>query len=181
MSLFSETDIDMAVLPRFCSDMDFLPTLQRELIVSYLTIQQQFDLTNGWDFSTDIEGFKSQEISMEMLLWRATLNTSPSFLHHLCEKAARQGHLQVLQWLRAQRCPWNADTCRSAAENGDFEVLQWLREQECPWNTVGCSWAAMNGHLEVLQCLRAHGCPWDEDTCSSALFMVISRCCSAFA
>ena len=36
------------------------------------------------------------------------------------EAAARNGHLEVLRWLRSQDppCPWDVDTCTAAAENG---------------------------------------------------------------
>ncbi len=162
----SEVDMDLRFLPTFCSGMDFLPTVHRELIVSYLTTQQQFYLTDRWDLITDIEGLESQEISMAVLLWRATQHKP--FLPRLCETAARQGHLEVLRWLRAQGCPWNGWTCNNAAKNGHLEVLQWVRAQGCPWSESACSSAAENGHLEVLQWLRAQGCPWNEWTCSSA-------------
>ena len=34
------------------------------------------------------------------------------------------GHLDVLQWLRANGCPWDGYTCRGAAQGGHLEVLQ---------------------------------------------------------
>jgi len=30
----------------------------------------------------------------------------------------------VLQWARANGCPWDEDTCTSAAQGGHLEVLQ---------------------------------------------------------
>jgi hypothetical protein len=33
----------------------------------------------------------------------------------------------VLQWLRANGCPWDKATCRLAALCGQLEVLQWAR------------------------------------------------------
>ena len=44
-------------------------------------------------------------------------------------------------------------------------MLQWLRANGCPWNQWTCLWAAGGGHLEVLQWARANGCSWDEGTC----------------
>ena len=58
--------------------------------------------------------------------------------------------------------------CAYAAEGGHLEVLQWARAQGCPWDWRTCAWAARNGHLEVLQWARAHGCRWDEATCAYA-------------
>ena len=56
----------------------------------------------------------------------------------------------MLQYLRANGCPWNAHTCAAAAEGGHLEVLQWLRANGCPWDECTCAEAAGRGHLEVL-------------------------------
>ena len=61
------------------------------------------------------------------------------------------GHLELLQWARAQvlPCPW-------AAEGGHLELLQWARAQGAPWDTVRiCAYA--EGQPEVLL-LRNSGC-----------------------
>ena len=52
--------------------------------------------------------------------------------------------------------------------NGHLAVLQWARAQGCPWDESACAMAAGNGHLAVLQWARAQGCPWDEQTCAMA-------------
>ena len=44
------------------------------------------------------------------------------------------GHLEVLQWARANGCPWDQRTCAYAATGGHLEVLQWARANGCPWN-----------------------------------------------
>ena len=46
-----------------------------------------------------------------------------------CSAAAYEGHLEVLQWVRAQdsQCPWSRDTCKAAVEAGHLDVLQWVR------------------------------------------------------
>jgi hypothetical protein len=31
-----------------------------------------------------------------------------------CAKAANSGHLEVLQWARANGCPWDERTCQCA-------------------------------------------------------------------
>ena len=85
-----------------------------------------------------------------------------------CSSAAEGGHLEVLQWARANDCPWDGWTCAYAASGGHLEVLQWARENGCPWNRWTCAYAAFGGHLEVLQWARANDCPWDEWTCYDA-------------
>jgi len=41
-------------------------------------------------------------------------------------------------------------------------VLQWARANGCPWDEETCAFATIGGHLEVLQWLHANGCPWNE-------------------
>tara|TARA_B110000093_G_scaffold106567_1_gene114601 strand:+ start:96 stop:410 length:315 start_codon:yes stop_codon:yes gene_type:complete len=71
--------------------------------------------------------------------------------------AAKYGHLEVLQWARANGCPWNKWTCAFAARHGHLEVLQWLRANGCPWD--GRTRAVARDHLEVLSWAIANGCP----------------------
>ena len=49
-----------------------------------------------------------------------------------------QGHLQVLQWARANDCPWNVTTCSQAAGGGHLSVLLWARRNGCPWDRATC-------------------------------------------
>ena len=42
--------------------------------------------------------------------------------------------MHILQWARAQGCPWDERTCEAAAEAGFFEILQWAQNNGCPWN-----------------------------------------------
>ena len=48
--------------------------------------------------------------------------------------AALRDHLEILQWARANDCPWDANTCLRAAGGGHLEVLQWARANGCPWD-----------------------------------------------
>lgn len=50
----------------------------------------------------------------------------------ICAYDADAGHLEVLQWARANNCPWDEDTCTKAAAGGHLGVLQWV-------GTSGCS------------------------------------------
>ena len=85
----------------------------------------------------------------------------------LTQAAARGGQLHVLQWLRAQGCPWSTDTFSSAARRGHLEILQWLRAAGCDWDqpsSLTAMAAAMGGQLGVLQWLREQGCEWNAAT-----------------
>ncbi|WZN60135.1 hypothetical protein HKI87_02g16630 [Chloropicon roscoffensis] len=84
-----------------------------------------------------------------------------------CSWAAQGGHLEVLQWMRAQDppCPWDLRVCYYAACNGDLEVLRWARSQGCPWDEGLTCDAARNGHLKVLKWLIKEGYPYDKRYC----------------
>jgi hypothetical protein len=86
----------------------------------------------------------------------------------ICEKAAKHGFLEMLQWARANGCSWDKRTCAGAAQNGNLELLQWARANGCPWDECTCFYAAVYGHLEILRWARANGCPWHKDTCAIA-------------
>jgi len=95
----------------------------------------------------------------EMALGALEVPVRMRFKSGLCAYAAGGGHLEVLQWARAQGCRWDVDTCALAAMSGHLEVLQWARARGCPWDERTCAAAAGNGHPEVLQWARAQGCP----------------------
>ena len=54
----------------------------------------------------------------------------------------------------------DARTCIWVARGGHLETLQWLRSQGCPWDKYMCSVAAAYGHLKCLQWARENGYPW---------------------
>src|SRR5688572_11733673 len=51
------------------------------------------------------------------------------------------------------------DLSKKFAANGWLGMLQWARANGCPWDKWTCALAAGRGHLEVLQWARANGCP----------------------
>ena len=84
------------------------------------------------------------------------------YIVNLCEAAARSGHLEVLQWLHANGCPWNKWTCAAAVAYGQVKVLQWASGNECPCDEAETVFrAAFNGHLNILIWACVKGCPWD--------------------
>ena len=85
-----------------------------------------------------------------------------------CTLAAKGGHLDILQWAHANGCPWDEDTCAAAAEKGYLQILQYAHANGCPWDSFTCLSAAKGGHLHILKYARDTGCPWNSFTCSSA-------------
>jgi hypothetical protein len=78
-------------------------------------------------------------------------------------RAAQDGQLELLSWLRARGCALELctgycnDPCASAAAGGHLAVLQWARADGCPWDAWTCAEAASRGHAR-----------WDEKTCAGA-------------
>ena len=98
---------------------------------------------------------------MEVLVWLRENGFACDT--HAFDRAATKGHLHVLRWLLANRCPYDgARVCANAAATGSLQVLKWARQAGFNWSEQACMQAAEWGHLEVLQWLRASGCPWDE-------------------
>ena len=82
----------------------------------------------------------------------------------ICEIAARQGHLDVLQYAMERGYEnglhHSTTICNAAAEGGQLHILQWARENgwfQCSKKNI-CYLAAVYGHLHVLQWARENGC-----------------------
>ena len=95
-----------------------------------------------------------------MLQW-ARAQKCPWLEDDICANAASGGHLEILRWLREVGCRWGA-TSYFAAGGGHLAVLKWLRERNCSWDASTCRAATVGGHLAVLRWAREHGCEWNE-------------------
>ena len=101
--------------------------------------------------------------------------------------AARNGHIEMLEWLRSQDVPWPKDEgyygspddisdglYACAARGGHLEVIEWLErhgiEHSDHGDEVACEAAAAGGHLQLLRWLRSRSPPykWDQATCKAA-------------
>jgi len=80
------------------------------------------------------------------------------------EKAAKNGNLSCMMWLKENGCSWDERTFAEAALNGDLGNMKWLRENGCPWDTRTFAAAALNGNLENMKWLKDNHCPWDART-----------------
>jgi hypothetical protein len=68
--------------------------------------------------------------------------------------AAEQGNLEMVKYCVANECPIDEDACAYAARNGHLEVLKYLREEvKAPWGWETATRAAGNGHLHILEYL----------------------------
>ena len=85
-----------------------------------------------------------------------------SFLFFVAEH--QQDNEMPLAWLLAHGDrPWDESLCERAAQEGNLEMLQLLKTNAAPWNhlLVGVA-AASSGHVEVLDWSKANGCLFDQ-------------------
>ena len=109
--------------------------------------------------------YAAREGHLEVLQW---LSLQAALGPETCRGAAAGGQLAVLQWAREQGCHLDADTCAAAARKGHLAVLRWVRHHGCAWRASTCEAAAGGGHLAVLQYAHQNGCAWDLSTCEAA-------------
>ena len=86
----------------------------------------------------------------------------------ICDSAAVEGQLAILQFARTHGAPWGVKTIAVAARKGHLECLQYLQENGCPHDETVCSEAATMGQLDCLEYAHEQGFPWDEGTCAVA-------------
>ena len=90
--------------------------------------------------------------------------------------AASHGSVPALIYLRAVGCPEHSRVCEVAAKNGHLHVLQWCHENNFLWNSDDiCSKAASGGHLHILQWCRENGFVLDTYTCAAAATSSLSQ------
>jgi len=66
--------------------------------------------------------------------------------------AAEQGNLEMVKYCVANECPIDWRACARAAANGHLEVLKYLREEaKAPWDSGTAECAAAYGHLHILK------------------------------
>eukprot|EP01038_Epipyxis_sp_PR26KG_P018355 gene18355-25856_t len=97
---------------------------------------------------------------------------------------ARNGNLEMIQWLKEMKCPKDRNTFSEAARGCHVEVLDWLQNMygwpDASWPDAfsTCEAIASTGRLDILQWALDHGCPWDArcaSTCASEGHMEMFR------
>ena len=144
----------------------------------------------------ELDENRAAELGCVSALKRLQRRGGLSRQERLCEAAARGGNLEELQVLRADGCPWDANTCSGAAKGGHIEVIKWAIAEGCQYaeethaaaassgnlevlqyldgifcrasGTKSCAAAALNGHLHVLKWMHEVIYVWDELTSANA-------------
>jgi Ankyrin repeats (3 copies) len=105
--------------------------------------------------------------------FKSSYNNNVSWnLHGMMNSAALGGRFDVMQWLRTEHdVQYSASALTSAAEHDHLDVIQHLRSEGCPWDAKACTAIASCNHrytaagttascCATLRWLRDHGCPW---------------------
>ena len=69
--------------------------------------------------------------------WTAEF-TSPLHYPFVCDAAAENGHIAVLEWLHENGYAWDNRTCERTIKNKNLATLKYLRKYGCPWNPTFC-------------------------------------------
>jgi len=141
------------------ADLARLPAVSRAMRDAVAETELRFE---------ELDEKRALELGCVSALKRLQRGGRLSRQERLCQAAAKSGQLEELKVLRADGCPWDANTCLGAVQGGHIKMMQWARANGCPWDNWTCAGAAEGGHLEVLQWARTNGCPWDKWTCSQA-------------
>jgi hypothetical protein len=143
-----------------------------------------------WDDNTYCAAAQKGNLEILNLLYSHEEVKEDNYYHkHICDSAAKGGHLHVIKWARERGFPWSEKTFHKAMmskdgallrwlyENGfplseeilclgavllDSKTVQWMYEAGCPGNAMICAGAAKSGKLDLLQFLREKDCPWNE-------------------
>ena len=86
-------------------------------------------------------------------------NKTPSLSSLVFREAALFGSLENLKWLYEKQCPWNEWTFRDAAKFGSLDNIKWLYKNKCPWDEYTLRVAIKNGSLEIVIWLLDKQCP----------------------
>ena len=120
------------------ADLARLPTVSRAMRDAVAETGLQFE---------ELSEHEAVELGCVSAVQRLRRQGRLSRQKSLCAAAARGGHLEKLQALRADGWPWDEGTWMYAARGGYLELLQYLHASGCPWHASTCMFAAKGGHL----------------------------------
>ena len=71
-----------------------------------------------------------------------------------CEHMARNGNLELLEYLRVKGCPWDVWTCFNAASGGHLECLKYAHDKGYPESVNYANTPKYFSNLKVLPIVR---------------------------
>ena len=116
-----------------------------------------------------------KEGNLDVLRWVNDKDLKSVDWVRVFNKAARGGHLHVLEWIFEEKYIYMSGIYKCAVEGGHVNVLQWARKKRI-WSDNGrddCDYslsyiAAREGDHATLEWLRNNDFDWERDTCSGA-------------
>jgi hypothetical protein len=131
-------------------------------LISGLEVEQLHDYE---DLAFNISRFSLQPI--EALTVAKTFDMR--YPDDIAVEAAFKGRLQLVQWLRERRCPWeDTKVLSNAAASGSVELLAWLHSVTAPWSDATkvdlLDEAAVYDQLDAVKWLKETAkAPWPDD------------------
>ena len=69
------------------------------------------------------------------------------------DEAAREGHLEIIEYAHDNDCPWGLSTAFNAVSRGDLQMLRYGTEHGMPLNRNTFFEACAKGNMDVLRCI----------------------------
>lgn len=90
--------------------------------------------------------------NLELLEWSCQIGYNCT--ERTLRKAAKYGHLHILQWLTSTKCSWDSKTCGIARRTGKKELFEYAnKRRRLKLTKALCLSAVKDGHLNVIQYL----------------------------
>jgi hypothetical protein len=74
--------------------------------------------------------------------------------------AAKEGHLDILQWAKSNECPWDSSILFPAAarcKGSNVDLFQWCLDQQCPFDEDSILAACNDGNFEFIKFAKSNG------------------------
>ena len=128
----------------------------------------KYALESGCKYDPYIFGDATKNGHFDILEWACNYGYKfdVEIQEYICSCLAENGNLEWLQKIRIiYNFNWCKNTCESAAKNGHFELLKWVRSKGCSWDiqtsATAFKYGLETGKFEMFDWVFEHGCEMD--------------------